>query len=164
MNRTLEVMFFRFVTLYLNIGYRYTKTMVFMVKKLHILAAFAFVLLISSCASSANISEDLTPAELIQRAQEATDKNRYKLALQYYQALNERNLSNIDLVITAKYEIAFIHYKQKKYQQAKNELTDVLEYYNTPDEELLPQHYKKLSKIVIARIDNREKKRVPSGK
>ena len=127
-----------------------------------ILAAFAFVLLFSACTSTINISEELSPAELIQRAQEASDKNRYSAALQYYHALSERNRSNIDLVITSEYEIAFIHYKQKKYQQAKNELTDVLEYYNTPDEEFLPQHYKKLSKIVIDRIDNRDKKLVSS--
>jgi outer membrane protein assembly factor BamD (BamD/ComL family) len=138
--------------------------MILLAKKIHILAVFAFVLLLSACASSVNISDDLSPAEIIQRAQEASDKNRYGAALQYYQALNERNRSNIDLVITSEYEIAFIHYKQKKYQQAKNELNDVLEYYNTPDEELLPQHYKKLSKIVIDRIDNREKKREPAEK
>jgi len=136
--------------------------MILLIKKPRILAVFAFVLIFSACASSVNISEDLSPAELIQRAQEASDKNRYKLAMQYYQALNERNRSNIDLVITAEYEIAFIHYKQKKYQQAKNELSNVLEYFNTPDEELLPQHYKKLSKIVIERIEKMEKQRVVS--
>jgi len=136
--------------------------MILPVKRIGILAAAALVFLFSACASSANISEDLSPAELIQRAQEASDRNRYKLALQYYQALNERNRSNIDLVITSEYEIAYIHYKQRKYQQAKNELNDVLEYYNTPDEELLPQHYKKLSQIVIERIEKREK-RATSG-
>jgi outer membrane protein assembly factor BamD (BamD/ComL family) len=130
-----------------------------LLKKLRIIAAFSLILLFSACASSANISENLSPAELIQRAQEASDKNRYKSALKYYQTLNERNRSNIDLVITAEYEIAYIHYKQKKYQQAKDELTNVLEYYNTPDEELLPQHYKKLSKIVIERIEKKEKQR-----
>jgi len=134
-----------------------------MIKRPRILAAFAFVLIFFACASSINISEDLSPAEIIQRAQEASDKNRYGVALQYYQALNERNRSNIDLIITSEYEIAFIHYKQKKYQQAKNELNEVLEYYNTPDAEFLPQHYKKLSKIVIERIDNRDKKPAPSG-
>jgi ssRNA-specific RNase YbeY (16S rRNA maturation enzyme) len=132
--------------------------MILLAKKIHILAAFVFILLFSACTSTINISEELSPAEIIQRAQEASDKNRYSAALQYYQALSERNRSNIDLVITSEYEIAFIHYKQKKFQQAKNELTDVLEYYNTPDEELLPQHYKRLSKIVIDRIDNRDKK------
>ncbi|MDR2943171.1 MAG: hypothetical protein LBV17_11330 [Treponema sp.] len=127
-------------------------------KRQHILTAFAVIFLFSACASSVNISEELSPAELIQLAQEALDKNRYKMALQYYQTLNERNRGNIDLVITAEYEIALIHYKQKKYQQAKNELLSVLEYFDTPDEELLPQHYKKLSKIVIERIEKRGKR------
>jgi outer membrane protein assembly factor BamD (BamD/ComL family) len=121
-----------------------------------VFCALAAVFLFSACASSANISEDLSPAELIQRAQEASDKNRYNTALQYYQALHDRNRSNIDLVITAEYETAFIHYKQKKYHQAKTELNAVLEYYNTPDEELLPLHFKRLSQIVLERIDEKE--------
>jgi outer membrane protein assembly factor BamD (BamD/ComL family) len=96
----------------------------------------------------------MSPAELIQRAQEATDRNRYKVALQYYQALHDRNRSNIDLVITAEYEIAFIHYKQKNYAQARADFNAILEYYNTPDQELLPQHFKRLSQIVLQRIDD----------
>ncbi|MDR0301555.1 MAG: hypothetical protein LBI04_04480 [Treponema sp.] len=132
--------------------------MILLIKKLK-WAVFALILLFSACVSSANISEDLSPAELIQRAQEASDKNRYNTALLYYQALHERNSSNIDLVITAEYETGYIHYKQKKYQQAKGELTDVLEYYNSPDEELLPQHFKLLSKIVIERIEKKESPR-----
>jgi tetratricopeptide (TPR) repeat protein len=105
----------------------------------------------------ANISDDLSPAELIQRAQEASDKNRYKVALQYYQALLDRNATNIDLVCTAEYEIAFIHYKQKKYDIAKEEFDALLLRYNIPDEELLPQEYKTLSHIVLDRIAEKEK-------
>jgi outer membrane protein assembly factor BamD (BamD/ComL family) len=123
-------------------------------KKQRILAAL-LIFLFSACASTVNISDDLSPAELIQRAQEATDKNRYNIALQYYEALYDRNRNNIDLVITAEYEIAFIHYKQKNYSQARQELTALLKYYNTPDEELLPQHFKRLAQIVIQRIDEK---------
>jgi outer membrane protein assembly factor BamD (BamD/ComL family) len=115
------------------------------------------VLFFSTCASSGvNISNDLSPAEIIQRAQEASDRNRYKVALQYYQALYERNLSNIDLVITAEYEIAFIHYKQKKYALAREELNSMLEYYDSPDEEFLPPQYKILGQIVLNRIGEKE--------
>jgi outer membrane protein assembly factor BamD (BamD/ComL family) len=109
-----------------------------------------------SCATTITISPDLSSAELIQRAQEASDNNRYNIALQYYEALLERNRYNIDLVITAEYEIAFIHYKQKKYQQAREELNNVLERYNTPDEELLPQQFKRLAIIVLERITEKE--------
>ena len=134
--------------------------MIEFIKKMRIFIALA-VLLLSACITTLNISEDLSPAELIQRAQEASDRNRYNTALQYYQALYERNRHVIDLVITAEYEIAFIHYKQKNYQQAKTELTAVLEYYNTPDEELLPQHFKRLAQIVLASIDEKESQRRP---
>jgi len=118
--------------------------------------ALAITLLFSACVSSANISENLSPAELIQRAHEAMDRNSYKTATLYYQALYDRNQSNLDLIITAKYHIAFIHYKQKKYEKAKEELNDVIVYYDTPDEELLPQHFKRLSQIVLESIDKKE--------
>ncbi|MCL2066178.1 MAG: hypothetical protein FWG99_01785 [Treponema sp.] len=122
------------------------------------------VLLFFSCASTVNISYDLSPAELIQRAQEASDRNRYKTALDYYEALLDRNRSSIDLVITAEYEIAFIHYKQKKYQQSRAELNSLLEYYNTPDEELLPPQFKRLAIIVLDRITEKEAPRKLFGR
>jgi len=112
--------------------------------------------LLASCASTVQVSEDLSPAEIIQRGQEALDRNRYNVAIQYYHALYERNQSNIDLVITAEYHIASIHYKQGKYEQAKTEFNNLLNYYNTPDEELLPQHFKKLAQIVLQRIEDKE--------
>ena len=121
-----------------------------------VLTALSILILFSGCATTVIVSEDLSPAELIQRAQEASDRNRYNVALQYYEALLERNRNNIDLVITAEYEIAFIYYKQKKYQQARSGLNGVLEYYNTPDEVLLPQHFKRMAQIVIERIDEKE--------
>jgi outer membrane protein assembly factor BamD (BamD/ComL family) len=124
-------------------------------KNRRVLLALAVTLIFSGCASL-NISEELSPAELIQRAQEASDRNSYNTALQYYYALRDRNKNNIDLIITAEYEIAFIHYKQKKYPQAREELNAVLEYYNTPDEELLPQQFKRLSQIVLKSIDEKE--------
>jgi outer membrane protein assembly factor BamD (BamD/ComL family) len=129
--------------------------MVIFCKKQRIWAVL-LTFLFSACLTTVNISENLSPAELIQRAQEATDKNRYNIALQYYEALYDRNPGNIDLIITAEYEIAFIHYKQKKYNQAHNELTSILKYYDSPDEELLPQHFKRLAQIVIQKIEDKE--------
>jgi len=129
--------------------------MIVFCKKQRIPALLLTFLLFSACASTVIISDDLSPAELIQRAQEATDRNKYNLALQYYEALYDRNRNNIDLIITAEYEIAFIHYKQKKYIQASEELNALLKYYDTPDEELLPQQFKRLAQIVIQRIDEK---------
>jgi tetratricopeptide (TPR) repeat protein len=129
------------------------------VKKYLPLVFLGALLLVSSCATGpVTISEDLSPAELIQRAQEASDRNRYNLALQYYQAVLDRNAANIDLICAAEYEIAFIHYKQKKYETAREEFNALLMRYNTPDEELLPQQFKRLSNIVLQQITEKEKR------
>ena len=120
----------------------------------------AAALCFSACATGTlNIPYEMTPSELIQRAQEASDRNRYNYALQYYQALLERNATNIDLVCTAEYEIAFIHYKQKKYAQARTEFNNLLMRYDMPNGELLPQQFKLLAHKVLERIDEKEKKR-----
>ena len=121
-----------------------------------LLLALAAMLLLLSCATKANITSEMSAAELIQRGQEAMDKNRYKAAIQYYEALHENNKTNIDLVITAEYHIGFIHYKQGKFDIARSELTAVLDYYNSPDEELYPQHFKKLSQIVLNSMEEKE--------
>jgi outer membrane protein assembly factor BamD (BamD/ComL family) len=123
-----------------------------------IVLIFTVVLCLAACATGPlSIPEDLTPAELIQRAQEASDRNRYNYALQYYTALLERYNTNIDLVCTAEYEIAFIHYKQKKYSQAKEGFQLLLERYEAPDGNLLPPQFKRLATIVLERISEKEK-------
>jgi outer membrane protein assembly factor BamD (BamD/ComL family) len=107
-----------------------------------------------SCVSGPpDIPEGLSPAELIQRAQEASDKNKYNLALEYYSALLLRYPGNMEIACTAEYEIAFIHYKQKKHNQARTELNALLSRYDTPDEELLPAQFKILSQIVLEKLD-----------
>jgi tetratricopeptide (TPR) repeat protein len=125
-----------------------------------IAALLAAAAVMAACVTGPiNIPGDLSPAELIQRAQESSDRNRYKVALQYYEALLDRNRTNIDLVCTAEYEIAFIHYKQKKYDEAKRELTTLLIRYESPDQELLPQQFKRLANIVLEQIAKKETKR-----
>jgi outer membrane protein assembly factor BamD (BamD/ComL family) len=124
------------------------------------LLACAAAVLLSACATGQlNIPPNLSPSELIQRAQEASDRNRYGHALQYYEALLERNPTNIDLVCTAEYEIAFIHYKQKKYTRARSGFNTLLERYNAPDGEYLPPQFKLLALKVLERIDENEKPR-----
>jgi len=117
----------------------------------------AAALLVFSCATGPTvIPENLTPAELIQRAQEASDRNRYTVSLQYYETIIERFPFDIDNIIAAEYEIAFIHYKQKQYETAKAEFNDLLERYNTPDEALLPPSFKILSLKIMEKIEEIE--------
>ena len=128
------------------------------------LIALGIALLFSACRTTAVIQEDLSPAEIIQRANEAMDRNRYKIARQYYRALQERNSGNIDLVITAQYHIAFINYKRGNYNEAREGLNEVLAFYNSVDEVLLPQHFKRLAQIVLNSIEEKESKRRFSSK
>ena len=118
------------------------------------------LLLAASCASKpVVIPEDATPMELIQRGQEASDRNKFATALEYYETLIYRFPHEIDFICAAEYEIAFIHYKQKKYDIAKIEFNNLLERYNTPDAELLPPQFKILSQIVLDRIEEIENSR-----
>jgi outer membrane protein assembly factor BamD (BamD/ComL family) len=115
-----------------------------------VLVALWFV----SCVSGpVDIPDDLSPAELIQRGQEALDRNRYEQALQYYEVLLQKYPENMELVCTAEYEIAFIHYKQKKFPQSRDEFNSLLARYDTPDAELLPLQFKILSEIVLEKLD-----------
>jgi tetratricopeptide (TPR) repeat protein len=141
---------------------------IFSVSRCAVLARIVFIAALSpffaACVyGPAVITDETTPAELIQRAQEASDKNLYSLALEYYAALLERHSDNPELVCTGEYEIAFIHYKQKKYPQAREEFNALLERYNTSDEELLPPQFKVLSNIVLERITEKEAAKDPIG-
>lgn len=107
-----------------------------------------------SCSSApVVIPEDLTPMELVQRAQDATDNNRYDAAIQYYSAILERYSDDMEMVCTAEYEIAFINYKQRNYEEAKAGFTALLERYKGVDAEFLPAQYKILSEKVLAKME-----------
>jgi outer membrane protein assembly factor BamD (BamD/ComL family) len=127
------------------------------------LVIFFIGAMLSACATGpADIPGDISPEELIQRAQEASDRNRYKLSLQYYEVIPERFPSNIDFICAAEYEIAFIHYKQKKYAQAREELQALLRRYEGPDAELLPGQFRVLAEIVLKRIGEKQKPKEPA--
>jgi outer membrane protein assembly factor BamD (BamD/ComL family) len=112
----------------------------------------------SACASGPiEIPADLTPAELIQRAQEATDRNNYSRALQYYEAVVGRYPFNTDDICAAEYEIAFIYYKQKEYDAAITGFNALLARYDGADAELLPPQYRVLAELVLEKIAANEK-------
>ena len=113
-------------------------------------------LLAGGCATTANLDDNPPPAIMIQRAQEATDRGRHNLAMQYYEALLERHPDRMDLVITAKYEIAFINYRQRNLEEARAGFNEILDYFEEPDAHLLPQQFRRLSQIVLERIDEME--------
>jgi outer membrane protein assembly factor BamD (BamD/ComL family) len=94
----------------------------------------------------------MSPSEIIQRAQEASDKNRFDDAKQYYAVLLDRYGSSIDMVCTAEYETAFLNYKQKNYAEAQAGFEQLLARYEGPDAILLPQHFRILSEKVMEKM------------
>lgn len=138
--------------------------MIEFIKKPGIISALLTAFLFLSCASTVSVNDNISNAELMQRAQEAIDRSRYKTALGYYEVLREKNMTNTDMVITAEYHIAHIHYKQKLYKQAREELYAVIELFNKPDRELYPLHFEKLAQIILQQIDEKESRKLPFSK
>jgi len=117
----------------------------------------AAALPLSACATgSQNVPDGLSPEELIQRAQEASDRNRFNHALQLYGAVLDRFPGNLEAAIAAEYEIAFIHYRRRNFGEARAGLNAVLGRYDAPDGEFLPEKFSILATIVLERIDERE--------
>ena len=124
--------------------------------KLHPLFLAVILMAIVSCASGpVQVPDDMPPTKIIQRAQEATDVNKYKLAIQYYQVLLERYGDIDEYYCTGEYEIAYIRYKQKKYAEARRGFENLLALYNAENGKSLPPHFKILSEKVLARINQK---------
>ena len=99
-----------------------------------ILFMMLIVLLLTSCHSLKKDLEnpDLTPEEFFQKAQEAViDWNRYKLAIKFYEEFMRRYPDMQNKIIEAEYEIAFIKFKQHKYDESEELFNRLLEKYNT---------------------------------
>ncbi|MCL2557581.1 MAG: outer membrane protein assembly factor BamD [Treponema sp.] len=125
-------------------------------KRIVTVAALA-ALLFSACGTGpARISEDLSPQELVQRAQEATDRGRYRQAMQFYQALLERHSYDPTWLATAQYEIAFINYRQGNLQEARAGLNALLEQYDAPGSQAMPEKFRVLARVVLGSMDERE--------
>jgi outer membrane protein assembly factor BamD (BamD/ComL family) len=119
---------------------------------------FCIVVLLACASTNTAIPPDITPSELVQRAQEESDRNRYEAAFRYYNAILERFPDDRTAVCGAQYEIAFIHYKQKRYVESEGEFAALLDSYDGPDGALLPQKYFILSNIVLESIKKAETK------
>lgn len=119
----------------------------------------AAALLLCGCFSTpSNITDKTTAEELIQFAQSALDRDRYRLAIHYYNAILERFSKNPEKVCDAEYGIASVHYKQRRYNTAKDEFQAILSKYDSAAaSKNLPKKYQVLSKIRLERIAEKQK-------
>lgn len=118
------------------------------------LALAALAALLAGCQSAPEeIPPDLSQMEMFQRAQEAADENDYDLALRYYQEFIERFPEDEGSIVEAEYEIAFIAYKQERYEEALAGFNAILATYETDTSGQLPEWPRVLSARLIERID-----------
>jgi outer membrane protein assembly factor BamD (BamD/ComL family) len=114
--------------------------------------AAAFLLFASCSSAPKEIPEGLSAAEIVQRAQEASDVYQYDAAVRYYETLRERFGSDPTYSCTADYEIAFIAYKQERYAEARSGMEALLARYAGPGGNLLPPRYQILADKVLGVI------------
>ena len=116
-----------------------------------------FILAFIGCQSvPTDIPADVTEAELTKLAQAAYDNGNTKAAKVYYETIIERYGSNTESLIAAKFELAHLLVKEKKYEEAKPILEEILGFYPDGVSSSLPPEYKKLAQIDLAKITNSE--------
>jgi outer membrane protein assembly factor BamD (BamD/ComL family) len=123
------------------------------------LCAAVAVLVLSSCATQGPVSvQGLTPAEIFQRAQDATDQGNFTRAMQYYTLFLQAYPDDKEHGVWAHYEMAFLYLKMKQNTKALASFNDVLALYATPDE-TLPPAPRVLAEKLKAQIEQTLKKK-----
>ena len=119
-------------------------------RKITIIIIAVFLIFIGCSSGQPYIPEDLSVLQFFQRAQEEYDNKEWDNALFYYHTYIERNPDDTPNVTAARYSIAFIRYKQKRYTEAAEGFREILEFYETTDLPLaFPLWPRVLSRVVL---------------
>jgi len=106
------------------------------------------------------VAQELTPAQIFQKAQEASDDQKYALAMYYYRTFQERYPDELERNLWAEYEIALLYAKLGKRELAITHFNSLLQRYATDAEAAsYPPAPKILAEKVKARL---EKTRTPA--
>ena len=112
-------------------------------------------LIITSCASGPQEIDDiLNPAELFQLAQEASDNKDFEKAVKYYEVFIAKYSDDIQRLVEAEYEIAFIAFKQGNLNRAEELFTDLLARYSGEGAQVLPAWPMVLSRKLLKQIED----------
>ncbi len=123
-----------------------------MKKIIYTLIALAASVLLFSCRSTPEISNDLTSAQLIQLGQNAYSASDYKNAELYYKTVIQRFGMDTAVYIEAKYELGHLYVTRKNYEKAYEAFSEILELYEYAAAGDLPSAYKKLAAIGMKKI------------
>ena len=127
-------------------------------RRLLVLAALALLAVLTSCRSTGPVDlTGLTPAEVFQRAQDASDGGDYRRALAYYEGFLAQPGIDAERGAWARYEIALLYHKMGDDDTALAKFDELLAMYEK--DPTLPQSPKILATSVKAAIlEKRSKK------
>jgi len=101
-------------------------------RRLATLAVLASLAALASCASTGPVDlAGLTPAEVFQRAQTASDAGDFRRALEYYEGFLARPDITAERAAWARYEAALLYHKMGDDDTALAKLDELLALYET---------------------------------
>ncbi|MDR1626798.1 MAG: hypothetical protein LBT33_09685 [Spirochaetia bacterium] len=120
--------------------------------------ALAFFVLGGCSSGPPIIPDDLSVLQFFQRAQEETEDEDWEDALYYYETYISRHPDDVANIMAARYEIAFINYKQEKYPEAVAGFQGILGFYEEAADTLsleFPLWPRVLSKKMLESIEGK---------
>lgn len=120
-----------------------------------VLIASVLALAATACQTvpdPATIPTDLTVAELKQNGQTALDSNNFRAAEVYYQTIINRFGTDLAVRTAAEYEIAHLHVKQKRWNEARPMLKEIIARYDSDADMKLPRNFLVLAKNDLKKI------------
>lgn len=133
-----------------------------MKKTLLILSALIITTIFASCSTLKEIPEEKTQAQILQMGQDCVSYGNYRDAAFCFNTAIERFGANPASYAEAKYELAHVYSKQKKYEKAYAIYTELLDIYSaTPG--IFSPSYKKLCEIGISNIPENRLKEIQAA-
>ena len=128
------------------------------VRLLLVLAALVPLAMLASCRSTGPVDlTGLTPAEVFQRAQAASDSGNYRRALEYYEGFLAQPGADAQRAAWARYESALLYHKLGDDDTALAKFDELLALYEK--DPTLPEGAKVLAASVKAAILERRSKK-----
>ena len=115
-------------------------------------AAVTFFFLAGCASQPTSVPAGLSAAEIFQRAQDAADSSNYPTSIMFYSQVEKSYPDDIDHVIWAQYEIAFLYHKMGKNDTALGLLNVLLDRY-AKEGDALPPAPRVLAQDLKARLE-----------
>lgn len=118
----------------------------------YFLSVLIFSTVIFSCATTKEIPEGLTSAQMIQLGQNEYVSGNYKQAEKCYLEVIKKYGMDTAIYVEVKYELGHLYVNRKDYKKAFDAFTEILEIYENASYGILPPSYKKLAQIGMNKI------------